>query len=739
MNQIVKIIYSFLFVLLYSFSTVCSQEQGSDPLIVLIDDQRQYCIGKDVLYLVDQTAKLTFNDVFNHKHDTEFHQTKTDIPNFGFSDSDYWLTWQVIHTGQSEKEWLLEIGYPHLDQIELYIIDHMGEIDIRKAGDTYLFNKRELAYKNFIFHIRFEPNEIKRFYLKIRSDSSIQIPLYIWDKMSFSENVVIVEVCYGLFVGCMTIMFFYNIFLFISIRDKIILYLLVSIGTYTLAQLTINGHAFQYLWQESPLLANKTLPLWIVVSVTSFILFSKRFIEPYKLSLMINKILLIAFALGLLIIPLSLTIQYRSSIEMAVIYTVISSAIVLFSALLSVYKKKPASRFFCLGMLSLFVGILMYMLKTAGFLASSFLTEYSYQIGSVLFIMMMSNAIVDRIYYQRNQNELELRNALDSTNQLLNAQKRIRDSQNHTGQQIEIESDSIFKASDELNQNYEKVNNQAEHVSNISNQMSDHIRTIADSIGHMGDSIDNTLSMAQELSSNIQIVFQSLDQMSGSMQNIEDNSHKGFMISDNALKLSHKTTHTMSDLDQAAMEIGNVSDFIKRISDKTNLLSLNAAIESATAGEKGKGFAVVANSIQKFADQSAMAADDITQVISDVQIRAQEANVVIANIADIVKNIHTSSEKSSIAIQTQGKTINDIVQHSAESKDKVNNISQSIDKLASNASDILKHINNIATDFKQVSSNIKDVSMAIQRSREGVVQIKDVSTGLSETSKELCQ
>jgi methyl-accepting chemotaxis protein len=737
MNLNFKITYSFLFVLLYSFSTVYSQEHGTNPLIVLNDHQGQYCIGKDILYLVDQSKQLTFNDV-NHKLHTDFIQNTTKIPNFGFSDSVYWLTWQVVYTGQSEKEWLLEIGYPHLDKIELYIIDNIGKIEIRKAGDTYSFDQREMAYKNFIFHIRFKPDEIKRFYLKVRSESSIQIPLYIWDKISFSENVVVVEVCYGLFVGCMTILFFYNIFLLISIRNNIILSLLLSIGTYVLAQLSINGHAFQYLWQETPLLANKSIPLWIIVSGTCFFRFSIRFIEPYRFSVMINTILGITFVSGLLIIPLSLTMPYKYIIKLVVLYSVFSSAIVLFSGFLSVYKKKPASRFFCLGWLSYFVGLLMYALKTAGVLPSNFLTEYSYQLGTVIFIMLMSNAIVDRIYYQRNQNEQELRNALDSTNQLLKAQKIIRNSQDQTGQQIDMESDRILKASDELNLNYEEVNKQAENVSGISEQMTDNIKTIADSIGHMGHSIDNTLSMAQELSSNIQIVFQSLDQMSESMQTIEDNAHKGFTISDNALKLSHKTTHTMTDLDQAAMEIGKVSDFIRRISDKTNLLSLNAAIESASSGEKGKGFAVVANSIQKFADQSAMAADDITQVISDVQTRAQEANVVIANIADIVKSIHTSSEKSSTAIQTQGKTIIDIVQHSAKSKDEVKNISQSIEDLANNASDILKHINNIAVDFNQVSSNIKDVSMAIQRSREGVVQIKDVSIGLSETSKELC-
>lgn len=716
-----------MFVLLFFSSMVRAQ------LIELTDYQNKYCIGKMIQYIEDQSNKLTFTDVSS----SDFNLHHADIPNFGFSDSDYWLKWDVVYTGKTSKEWLLETGYPHLDYIELYIIDKEGNVDIRKAGDRLSFHHREMAYKNYIFHITFKPNESKRFYLKIRSESSIQIPLFFWEKTFFSEYISVIEIFYGLFAGGMLILFFYNIFLFIAIRDKMILYLLAAISTYTLSQLTINGHAFQYLWQDSPLLANKTLPIWIIVSSTSFVLFSKRYIEVFKSSLLWKNVLLYTFISGVLIIPLTLIIQYKYNIKIVMLYSFFSSLIVIISAIVAFYQKYPASRFFFFSWLSYFLGALLFILKTAGIVPANFITEYSYQIGSVLFIMLMSSAIVDRIHYQRNQNEQVLKDAIISSRQLLNVQKEIHDSQVRTGCQIDNESKKIFSASDHLTQNFSKVNLQAEDVSKISEQMTENIKNIAISIDHMGNSIDHTLSMAKELSSSIRVVFQSIDQMSESMQDIEKSSLKGLGISHDALKLSQKTTLSMSDLDQAAVDIGKVSEFIKRISDKTNLLSLNAAIESASAGESGKGFAIVANSIQKFADQSAMAADEITLIISDIQLRTQEAGNVIAEISGIVENIHSSSQKSSNTIEDQGKTIVDIVQRSDTSEEKANSISQSIHDLASNADDILQNITNIARDFDHVSSSIKDVSQAIVRSLKGVIQIKNISTGLSETSKEL--
>jgi len=737
MNIKKNIIYTILFVLFIFPATSIAERMPGMCTIEINDQKSKYSIGKNVRYMEDRTKKLSFDDICKKNVNTDFRQNKTDKPNFGFTDSVYWITWTINYNGPFSKEWLLEIGYPHLDNLQLYIIDKNGKIDTREAGDLFKFSQREMAYKHFLFHVLLNPDEPKRFYLKICSESSIQLPLIIWEPVNFIEYVTVIEFFMGIIVGSVLILFFYNLLLYLTIRDKLFLFFLVAISTYILSQLTINGHAFQYLWHDSPFLANKTLPVWIIVSGSCLAIFSKKHINPQAFSKFTNTLMSIVIFFGLLILPLTLTISYSYNIKIVLLFTLFAILVMFYSGIVAVIKKQPASRFYLAAWLAYCVGTGLYALKAMGYLHSNFFIENSFQIGSVVFIAMISIAIVDKINYQRNQSDQKLKEALASNSRLLNEQEEIHAINEKTAQNIDNESEIISIATDGLSESFSELMQQSKNGIQISEEMTDNIKNISTSIDQMGHFIENVLSVANDLSSTIYHVFEAIDQMFGSMKNIEDIAYKGSSIANNAGKLSQKTTKTMSDLEQAAMEIGNVSEMIKRISDKTNLLSLNAAIESANAGEAGKGFAVVANSIQKFADQSAMAAEDISHIIGDVQTRSQEAYAVILNIADIVNEMNESSDHISESVEEQAKTVHHITQWAPESRKDSTAISHLIQELAKSANEILANVHEIANDIDNVSISISDISLAIKESQDGVIQIQKASDVLSKTSKEL--
>jgi len=193
----------------------------------------------------------------------------------------------------------------------------------------------------------------------------------------------------------------------------------------------------------------------------------------------------------------------------------------------------------------------------------------------------------------------------------------------------------------------------------------------------------------------------------------------------------------MNKLGVAAKEIGQVTDVIKKIADKTNLLALNATIEAASAGEAGKGFAVVAGEIKELANQSAQSADDIARRIEGIQTGTNQAVTVITAVSEIIAKINESVEAITNHVTQQTKASNEIANNVSQANTGAKRVAGAIGEVAKGSKDIARNAGEAAKGANMINQSVAGIAQGAKDSVQGATQISQGAGELAKISGEL--
>ena len=358
-------------------------------------------IGQFLEYIEDKNGELTFLQIEEnqdqHGQSLDWQQSEKSVPGFGFTNSVYWFRWKTENTLNYPVRYYVEATYPVLDDMRLFHRKNDGKIYERHSGDLLPFAARDLNYRNVVFTLEQDQNSQTTHYLRVSTSSTFIVPLLLWTPKEFVENVIGEEAVLGVFYGIMIVMFIYNLFILLSVRDISYLYYVGYILFWSLFLLTFNGFGFQYLWPNSVWWANNCLNIFAFTTLCFMQLFTISFLDSKTHIPYLHRFLIGMLVLSIAGVIASALIPYRIGIKLVSLHAILTVVTILTAGVRTQIKGYKPARFFLLAWSVMLIGLLILTLRNFAILPDNSLTRWSSQFGSALEVVVLAFALADRI------------------------------------------------------------------------------------------------------------------------------------------------------------------------------------------------------------------------------------------------------------------------------------------------------------------------------------------------------
>ncbi len=365
-------------------------------------------IGNNFEYLEDKSGKMTFETVIESK---DFKLTGVDVPNFGITKSAFWLRC-IIENQTQERDLFLNLQYPLIDQVLLYLVDTAGNYTVDTSGEMVPVNARKFTNHNFIFRLNIRPGKHKMVYLRVSSEEQILVPIALGGYSAIFQAANRQDILTAVYFGIVFVMVFYNFFVYLSVRDKSYLVYVAYIVFIGLTQIALQGYSYRFFWPSFPNFANQTVIWFPAITGILAIEFFKRFLQIASYSkyfVWILNTLNIFYGINCF---LSVAGYHQLSQQLMQPNAMLASLVILLISIYAIQKNNRSARFFLFAWVVFLVGIVVFIMKDLGKVPFNNFTNYILHIGSAIEVVVLSFALADKINIFRKEKEQSQADAL---------------------------------------------------------------------------------------------------------------------------------------------------------------------------------------------------------------------------------------------------------------------------------------------------------------------------------------
>ncbi|MGE7546196.1 methyl-accepting chemotaxis protein [Sporosarcina newyorkensis] len=380
------------------------------------------------------------------------------------------------------------------------------------------------------------------------------------------------------------------------------------------------------------------------------------------------------------------------------------------------------------------------ILSTATFIRSMlFLIGGIFAILAVIASIVMSLRITKRI---KSISDLSL--AMSNGDLTQQVKVKVKDEIGDMGENFNTMSNSLKETIKKIAHESQQLSATSEELAassienqTASNEISESIQFVATGTDEQDAAMKNAVGIINEVYKHVDDVTVSMDNVSNSIHYSTETAIQGSDVVEQTVnqmveidKNVSSSAEKISMLNEKSNEIRQISFIIQSISEQTNLLALNAAIEAARAGEHGKGFAVVADEVRKLAEQSSNSALQINEIIQDIEDGIEDSMGLV--------NLGVSSAKEGMKLVNEsGKAFGEIKDSILAGTTKISEVNIAMENMKNHIAEVVVHIEDVSKTSIEVNNYSQNVAASSEEMSASMEEVSSVSHELARMSNEL--
>ncbi|NLU32569.1 MAG: hypothetical protein GXX04_08115 [Clostridiaceae bacterium] len=276
--------------------------------------------------------------------------------------------------------------------------------------------------------------------------------------------------------------------------------------------------------------------------------------------------------------------------------------------------------------------------------------------------------------------------------------------------------DSTAKSNEQIAANAQKISSASKSTINNMDEAIEMVSRISQNITRIADEGNAMAAISQEVRNCNETSGGILKQVAREMDSIS--------------QATNESRDIVARLIERSEEIGRFVETITGISEQTNMLALNASIESARAGEQGKGFAVVAAEIRMLAEQSQKAASDIANLIEQITRDTEKASKAMDTSSELVRN-------GLSLIREAGSAFGKLSETGTVMHGKVAEVSQATRNVAADSGKIVEIVEGVRDLNRKNLAELQEIAAAVEQQLASMQDMSASAGSIKEISRDL--